>query len=290
MLNYPEIDPVAFALGPLKVHWYGLMYLLGFAAAWKLAMNRAARTTSPCSKEQVEDLIVYSAMGVILGGRCGYVLFYHFERFLEDPLWLLRVWEGGMSFHGGMLGVIAAVYIYSRKIDRPFFAVTDFVAPLVPIGLGLGRLGNFIGQELWGRPTDFALGMIFPRDPLGLVRHPSQLYQAALEGLLLFIILFWFTARPRPRMAAGGLFLLMYGSFRFAVEFVREPDSHIGFDMLGWMTRGQLLSLPMMVAGVVFLVWAYKRNIMEPEYSRPHGQISSAKESKKKRKQQVGKS
>ena len=290
MLSYPEIDPVAFAIGPLKVHWYGLMYLLGFAAAWKLAMRRAARPQSPCRPDQVEDLIVYGAMGVILGGRFGYVLFYHFDRFLEDPLWLLRVWEGGMSFHGGMLGVIAAIYVYSRKIDRPFFAMTDFVAPLVPIGLGLGRLGNFIGQELWGRPTDFAMGMVFPRDPLGLVRHPSQLYQAALEGLLLFLVLFWFTSKPRPRMAAGGLFLLLYGSFRFTVEFVREPDSHIGFDMLGWMTRGQLLSLPMIVAGLVFLVWAYRRNIIEHEYEQQLPANSATKASKKKRKQQVGKS
>lgn len=281
MLNYPEIDPVAFALGPLKVHWYGLMYLLGFAAAWKLAMSRAARPQSPCRSEQVEDLIVYGAMGVILGGRFGYVLFYHFDRFLGDPLWLLRVWEGGMSFHGGLLGVIAAIYVYSRKINRPFLAVTDFVAPLVPIGLGLGRLGNFIGQELWGRPTDFALGMVFPRDPLGLVRHPSQLYQAALEGLVLFAVLFWFTSKPRPRMAAGGLFLLLYGCFRFVVEFAREPDSHIGFDLLGWMTRGQLLSLPMMAAGLGFLVWAYRRNIMEPEYSV---EASVEPASKKKRK------
>jgi len=206
--------------------------------------------------------------------------------------------------------VIAAIYVYSRRIDRPFFAMTDFVAPLVPIGLGLGRLGNFIGQELWGRSTDFALGMVFPRDPLGLVRHPSQLYQAALEGVLLFIVLFWFTSKPRPRMAAGGLFLLLYGSFRFVVEFVREPDSHIGFDILGWMTRGQLLSLPMIVAGLGFLVWAYRRNFVEPEYGQQasadaasqtsqstasqnkasHNRASKNKASKNKRKQQVGKS
>jgi phosphatidylglycerol:prolipoprotein diacylglycerol transferase len=260
MLSYPEIDPVAFSLGPLQVHWYGIMYLLGFAGAWQLAMVRARKTNAPCRPEQVEDLIVYGAMGVILGGRFGYVLFYHFERFLSDPLWLLRVWEGGMSFHGGMLGVILALYFYARKINAPFFAVTDFVAPLVPIGLGLGRLGNFIGQELWGRASDVSWAIVFPKDPLGLARHPSQLYQAALEGLVLFAILFWFSAKPRPRMATGGLFLMLYGIFRFVVEFVREPDSHIGFDLLGWMTRGQLLSLPMIVAGILFLFLAYRQS------------------------------
>ncbi|GAA5315861.1 MAG: prolipoprotein diacylglyceryl transferase [Candidatus Pelagadaptatus aseana] len=260
MLNYPEIDPVAFSLGSLKVHWYGIMYLLGFAAAWQLAMVRARKGVGPCRPEQVEDLIVYGAMGVILGGRFGYVLFYHFDRFLEDPVWLLRVWEGGMSFHGGMLGVIVALYVYARKINAPFFAVTDFVAPLVPIGLGFGRLGNFIGQELWGRATDVPWAMVFPNDPLALARHPSQLYQALLEGLVLFAILFWFSAKPRPRMATSGLFLLLYGSFRFLVEFVREPDSHIGFDVMGWMTRGQLLSLPMIIGGLALLVWAYKKS------------------------------
>ena len=268
MLQYPDIDPVALSLGPLdlfgktvgplEVHWYGIMYLLAFAGAWWLGMRRAARPGSMIAKAQVEDLIVYGAMGVVLGGRCGYVLFYHFERFLSDPMWLLRVWEGGMSFHGGLIGVTLAMVLYARKIQVPFFALMDFVAPLVPLGLGFGRLGNFIGQELWGRATDLSWAMVFPKDPQGLARHPSQLYQAALEGLLLFAVLLWFSAKPRPRMAVSGLFLTLYGIFRFAVEFVREPDSHIGFDLLGWMTRGQLLCIPMIALGVFLLVLAYR--------------------------------
>jgi phosphatidylglycerol---prolipoprotein diacylglyceryl transferase len=271
MLKYPEIDPVLMSLGPfdiagktlgpLEVHWYGIMYLFGFLGAWLVAMNRAKQPNSFVSKAQIEDLIVYGAMGVIIGGRFGYVLFYYFDRFLLDPLWLFRVWEGGMSFHGGMLGVVAALWLYSRKIRQPFLAVTDFVAPMVPLGLGFGRLGNFIGQELWGRATDVSWGMVFPRDPLGLTRHPSQLYQAFLEGLVLFAVLLWFSSKPRPRGAVGGLFLLLYGCFRFSVEFVREPDSHIGFDVLGWMTRGQMLSLPMILAGMGFLIWAYREEL-----------------------------
>ncbi len=271
MLKYPEIEPVLLSLGPfdiagktlgpLEVHWYGIMYLFGFLGAWLVAMNRAKQPNSFVSKAQIEDLIVYGAMGVIIGGRFGYVLFYYFDRFLLDPLWLFRVWEGGMSFHGGMLGVVVALWLYSRKIRQPFLAVTDFVAPMVPLGLGFGRLGNFIGQELWGRATDVSWGMVFPRDPLGLTRHPSQLYQAFLEGLVLFAVLLWFSSKPRPRGAVGGLFLLLYGCFRFSVEFVREPDSHIGFDILGWMTRGQMLSLPMILAGIGFLIWAYREEL-----------------------------
>lgn len=269
MLTYPALDPIALSLGPfelfgktlgpLEVHWYGLMYLAGFAGAWWLAVSRAGKAYSPIAKAQVEDLIVYGAMGVVLGGRCGYVLFYHFERFLSDPMWLLRVWEGGMSFHGGLIGVVVAMALYARKIKTPFFALTDFMVPLVPLGLGFGRLGNFIGQELWGRASDVSWAMVFPKDPLGLARHPSQLYQAALEGLVLFVVLLWFSAKPRPRMAVSGLFLMLYGSFRFGVEFVREPDGHIGFDLLGWMTRGQLLSLPMILLGVALLVLAYAK-------------------------------
>ncbi|AFU99849.1 prolipoprotein diacylglyceryl transferase [Simiduia agarivorans] len=267
-MKYPEIDPIAFSLGPvdiagyslgpLSVHWYGLMYLAAFLAAGFIAARRSTRADSPVTRAQVEDLIMYGAFGVILGGRFGYVLFYNFDRFLADPLWLLRLWEGGMSFHGGLLGVLVALWLYGRRIGQPFFAITDFVAPLVPLGLGFGRLGNFIGQELWGRATDGPWGMVFPRDPEQLARHPSQLYQAALEGLLLFIILFWFSAKPRPRMAVSGLFLLGYGCFRFLVEFVREPDNHISFDLFGWVTRGQVLSAPMIVLGLVFIGLAYR--------------------------------
>ena len=253
MLSYPDIDPIAFSLGPLQVHWYGLMYLLGFVAAWRLALRRSKRPWSPIRKNQIEDLIVYSAFGVILGGRFGYVIFYNFEKWFSDPLWLFRIWEGGMSFHGGLLGVLVAIWLYGRKIKQPFLALGDFVAPMVPIGLGLGRLGNFIGQELWGRPTDTWVGMIFPRDPEQLARHPSQLYEIFLEGVLLYVLLMLCSRKPRPRGVISGLFLFFYGVFRFFVEWFSEPD--IGVDLLGWMTRGQLLCLPMVVLGTVLILW-----------------------------------
>ncbi|WP_288131518.1 prolipoprotein diacylglyceryl transferase [Microbulbifer sp.] len=258
MLTYPEIDPVALAIGPLKIHWYGLMYLAGFVAAWWLAMRRAAKPWSPVIKSEVEDLILFCAIGVVVGGRLGYMFFYNFPELVAHPLSLLKVWEGGMSFHGGLIGVMLAAAIYARRIGTTFPALIDFVAPLVPIGLGLGRIGNFIGQELWGRQTDVPWGMVFPKDPELLVRHPSQLYQAFLEGLVLFVVLWIFSSKPRPRLAVGGLFVMLYGIFRFLVEFVREPDGHIGFDLFGWMTRGQLLSLPMIAAGLALLIWSYR--------------------------------
>ncbi|MDP5210362.1 prolipoprotein diacylglyceryl transferase [Microbulbifer sp. 2205BS26-8] len=268
MLTYPEIDPVAFAVGPLKVHWYGLMYLVGFIVAWWLALRRSTRPWSPVIKSEVEDLILYCAIGVVVGGRLGYMFFYNLPELIANPLSVLKVWEGGMSFHGGLIGVMLATAWYARKIGTTFPALIDFVAPLVPIGLGLGRLGNFIGQELWGRPTQGPWGMVFPRDPELLARHPSQLYQAFLEGLVLFAVLWWFSSRPRPRLAVGGMFVLLYGVFRFLVEFVREPDGHIGFDLFGWMTRGQLLSLPMMVAGIALLVWSYRTQPSPEERDR----------------------
>lgn len=259
MLTYPAIDPLAFAVGPVRVHWYGIMYLLGFLAAWLIAMRRSGRAWSPVRRPQVEDLVVYAAFGVIIGGRCGYVLFYNVDKWLADPLWLFRIWEGGMAFHGGLLGVITAIWLFARHIQQPFLAVADFVAPLAPIGLGLGRVGNFIGQELWGRQTSGAWGMVFPADPEQLVRHPSQLYQAGLEGAVLFLLLFFYSRRPRPVGAVGGMFLLFYGVFRFAVEFARQPDGHIGYDLFDWVTRGQLLSLPMIVIGALILGWSYWR-------------------------------
>lgn len=263
MLPYPEIDPVAVALGPLKIHWYGLTYLAGLAFAWWLAVRRTRQPWSPVKREQVDDLIFFAALGVVLGGRFGYAIFYGGDRLAADPSWLLRVWQGGMSFHGGFLGVLLAMYLFARRRGIGFGQVMDFVAPLVPVGLGLGRLGNFIGQELWGRSADVPWAMVFPRDPLQLARHPSQLYQFALEGMLLFAIMLWFSRRERPTWAVAGVFSLGYGCLRFVAEFFREPDAHIGFQALGWMTRGQLLCLPMIALGIYLIVSAYRRAAAE---------------------------
>lgn len=209
-------------------------------------------------------MIFYGALGVVVGGRAGYVLFYNFEQFMTDPLWLFAVWEGGMSFHGGLLGVILVMLLYARKLGVSFFALTDFVAPLVPIGLGAGRLGNFIGGELWGRVTDVPWGIVFSHPLAGeLPRHPSQLYQLALEGVALFIILWCYSAKPRPTLSISGLFLICYGLFRFAVEFFRQPDAHLNFVALDWVTMGQLLSLPMVVAGLVLFFMAHRRQLQQ---------------------------
>jgi len=269
MLTYPEIDPVAISLGTHTIfgktialpdiHWYGLMYLCGFAAAWLLGLYRAGKSYTALKKAQVEDMIFYGALGLVIGGRVGYVFFYNFGDFVEDPIWLFRVWEGGMSFHGGMLGVLVAMLVYARKVQVNFLDLMDFLVPLAPIGLGFGRIGNFIGQELWGRETTATIGMIFPKDPDALIRHPSQLYQASLEGLLLFILLFWYSSKPRPRASVGALFLILYGCFRFIVEFYRQPDAHIGFDLFEFITRGQLLSLPMIFVGGLIMFWSYHR-------------------------------
>ncbi len=250
MLTFPDFDPVAFSIGPLNVHWYGIMYIVGFGAAWYLGNLRARR--GGWSAEQVSDLVFYCAFGAVLGGRLGSVLFYNFDRFLADPAWLLRVWEGGMSFHGGLLGVVVASWLYCRKWNRDFVAVTDFVAPAVPLGLAAGRFGNFIGGELWGRPTELPWGMVFPHVD-ALPRHPSQLYQMALEGFALFVLVWWFSSRPRPKYAVSGMFLLGYGALRFMVEFAREPDAHIGFVAAQWLTMGQLLCIPMLVCGLLLL-------------------------------------
>jgi len=261
MLQHPQFDPVAISLGPLKVHWYGLTYLVGFVAGWWLGRLRARKPWSPLNEDQVGDLLFYIAIGVILGGRFGYVLFYNFDAFLADPLWLLRVWEGGMSFHGGLLGVMVAMWWYGRKVGSGFWRMADFVAPLVPVGLGAGRIGNFINGELWGKPTDVPWGMVFPQAPDALTRHPSQLYQFALEGVLFFIILWWFSSRPRPRMAVSGLFLVCYGVFRFVVEFVRQPDPQLGYLAFDWLTMGQVLSFPMILAGGGLMLIAYRRGV-----------------------------
>lgn len=257
-----DIDPIAVALGPLKIHWYGLMYLVGFAAAWWLGVRRARRADSGWSEEQISDIIFWGAMGVVLGGRAGYVIFYNFDKFIADPLWLFAVWEGGMSFHGGLLGVIVVMYLFGRQHKKTLFEMTDFIAPLIPVGLGAGRIGNFIGGELWGRVTDQPWGVVFPRAG-NLPRHPSQLYEFVLEGVVLFVLLWWFSSKPRPRMAVSGLFLLLYGAFRSMVEFVREPDEHIMFLAFDWLTMGQLLSVPMIIVGAFLLLWSKKQGSVE---------------------------
>lgn len=261
MLTYPQIDPVAISLGPLQVHWYGLMYLIGIGGAWWLAGRRLAAFDPTWSKEKLSDLVFWVAMGVILGGRLGYIFFYNLDHFLADPLSLLRVWEGGMSFHGGLIGVMLATWWFGQRNGKGFFELMDFIAPLVPIGLGAGRLGNFINAELWGKATDVPWAMVFPAfsDPEQLPRHPSQLYQFALEGVALFVILWLYSRKPRPTMAVSGLFALCYGVFRFIVEFVRVPDAQLGYLAFGWLTMGQVLCIPMILAGAALMVWSYQK-------------------------------
>lgn len=259
MLIYPQIDPIALSLGPLKVHWYGLMYVIGFIAFLLLGKYRARRANSLISTEQVDDLMFYGALGVVLGGRIGYMLFYNLGQLSSDPLSFFQVWDGGMSFHGGLLGVILVMFLLAKKWNLTFFQVSDFVAPMVPIGLGAGRIGNFINGELWGKPTDVSWGMVFPQADQ-LVRHPSQLYQFLLEGVILFSLLWLFSNKPRPTASISGLFLVLYGVFRFMVEFVREPDVHIGYIAWEWLTKGQLLSLPMILLGLVLIFWAYQQD------------------------------
>lgn len=259
MLKHPNFNPVAVDLGVIQIHWYGLMYLAGFVFGWWICRLHSRQGRITLNDEQIADLVFACAIGLVLGGRIGYTLFYGFDRFLENPLWALKIWQGGMSFHGGFIGVCLALVWFSRRQNVTLGALADLAALAVPMGLGFGRIGNFIGQELWGRATTVPWGMVFPHDPLGLARHPSQLYQALLEGPLLFAIIFFFSRRPRPPWAAAGLFILCYGVFRFTVEFFREPDAHIGFDLFGWLSRGQLLSLPMVVAGLIMMIWAYRR-------------------------------
>lgn len=252
-MTYPLIDPVALDLGIIQIHWYGLMYVFGFLGGYWLASRRIARGRFPLTRDQLSDFIGWVALGVIVGGRVGYMVFYQPAKLVENPLSLVYVWEGGMAFHGGLLGVIALTWWFARRHRIAPLALGDALAPLVPIGLGLGRLGNFIGGELWGRVSDVPWAMVFPgAGPLA--RHPSQLYQFALEGVALFVILWWFSSRPRRPGQVTGLFLALYGLFRFVVEFVREPDAHLGFIWLNWMTMGQLLTLPMVVIGLWLLL------------------------------------
>ncbi|MDH3413259.1 MAG: prolipoprotein diacylglyceryl transferase [Gammaproteobacteria bacterium] len=265
MLPYPQIDPIAFRIGPVSVYWYGIMYLIGFGGGWWLGRRRAREVWRGWREEQVDDLVFYIVLGVVLGGRLGYVFFYDFNNFISNPVSLFKVWQGGMSFHGGLIGVITAMWIHARMRGTTFFNVADFIAPLATIGLGAGRLGNFINVELWGKETDLPWGMVFP-DPRagGVARHPSQLYEMLLEGVVLFIVLWLFSKRPRPAMATSALFLLLYGVFRFSVEFVRIPDAQYGYLAFGWVTMGQLLSLPMVLAGALMLWYAYTRTPAAP--------------------------
>ena len=257
-LQFPVIDPIIFSIGPVSLRWYGTMYLIGFLAAMFMANKAADRSNGLWTREQVSDLLFYGFLGVILGGRVGYVLFYQFEYFLSDPLYLLEIWQGGMSFHGGLLGVTLAVLIFARKTNKSFLSVGDFIVPLVPIGLGMGRLGNFINAELWGRQTDVPWAMVFPTDALQVPRHPSQLYEFFLEGVVLFIILYVVTRKPRSLGLASGTFLIGYGIFRSIVEFFREPDAHLGL-YFSFISKGQILSIPMILIGLFIIYWGYNQ-------------------------------
>lgn len=262
MLVYPHINPVAFHIGALKVRWYGLMYLLSFLIGWMLLEYRSRKMNLGWKQDQITDLVFFVAMGVIIGGRLGYVLFYGFSDFIHAPWIVFKLWEGGMSFHGGLVGVILAIIVYCRKYRIHFFDVTDQVVTIAPLGLAAGRIGNFINGELWGRITTHPLpwAMIYP-DAGPFPRHPSELYEFLLEGVLLFIILWVFSAKKRPRMAASGLFLLLYGCFRFFVEFFRQPDYQLGFVAFHWMTMGMLLSIPMILAGIVIFIAGYHETV-----------------------------
>lgn len=253
MLQFPNFDPVAIRLGPLAIHWYGLMYLFGFGSAWVLGRWRISHGKTRLTLKDLEDIIFYGVLGVIAGGRLGYVIFYKPAYYASHPLEMFYLWEGGMSFHGGLIGVLAMVtwLAYSRKYK--WFEVSDFVAPLIPLGLAAGRMGNFINGELWGRPSTLPWAMVFPQSGDGVPRHPSQLYQLGLEGLLLFVLLWWFANKPRPTGQVSAVFLMGYGFFRFIAEYAREPDDFLGLLTAG-LSMGQLLSLPMIVAGAILFM------------------------------------
>lgn len=268
MLRYPDIDKVALHLGPVQIHWYGIMYVVGFAAGWWLARRQAARPGSTWTRDDVDDLIFWCMVGVIVGGRVGYVLIYvlgyEMELLREDWLYPLKIWKGGMSFHGGLAGVLLALALFARRRGRRVLDVFDFAAPLPGIGICAVRIGNFINGELWGAPTDSRFGFAVP-DASGavIVRHASQLYEAALEGLFLFIVLWWAARKPRPLGMLSGLFLVWYSASRIVIEFVRVPDAQVGYLLDDWLTMGQVLSWPMLVAGVILLA----RARMQPQPS-----------------------
>lgn len=256
MIHYPHINPVVLQLGSFAVHWYGLMYLLGFTLAWLLGSYRAKRVQPAWTQDEVSDLVLYGALGVILGGRIGYMFFYDLPQLIHYPLSLFQVWQGGMSFHGGVLGVLLAMWLFSRRYQKNICDVTDFVTPLIPLGLLAGRIGNFINGELWGKVTHLPWGIIFPTGG-SLPRHPTELYEAFLEGFILFLILWFFSKKQRPPFAVSALFLLCYGVFRCAVEFYRIPDPQYGYLLWGWVTMGQILSLPMILVGGFSFWYAY---------------------------------
>ena len=259
-MQYPSIDPVALSLGPLQIHWYGLMYVFAFAAGWLLGRWRASRPWSRWTAQQVDDYVTWLMIGVILGGRIGYILFYDLAFYLAEPTEILRIWHGGMSFHGGLIGVVLASWLWGRRHGKTLVEMLDFVAPLVPSGLFFGRMGNFINAELWGKVTDSAIGMVFPgAGPLP--RHPSQLYEAGLEGLLTFVILWAYSSRPRPRGAVAGLFAVLYSLSRMFVEFFRVPDAQIGYLFGGWLTMGQVLCLPLLGAGLWLMFRSRRKGI-----------------------------
>ena len=252
---HPQFDPIALSLGPVAIHWYGLMYLVGFMGGAGLGLYRASQPLSGWKKEDVWDLLFFAALGVVIGGRLGYVVFYNFAFYVDRPIELFYLWSGGMSFHGGLLGVIVSLWWFASRRRRSFLSVADFLAPLCALGLSAGRIGNFINQELWGRVTDGPWGMVFPlAGPLP--RHPSQLYEATLEGAVLFAIVWIYSAKPRSPGRTSGVFLIGYALFRFLIEFVREPDSHLGYVLIG-LSMGQLLCVPMLVCGA----WLYFRII-----------------------------
>lgn len=279
-LQFPNFNPIAFSIGPISLHWYGAMYLFGVLGALFLAKRRAKKTNSQWTVPQVENLLFWGFLGLFVGGRLGYVLFYNFNVFINDPISLFKVWEGGMSFHGGLIGAICVIAIFAKINHKTFMQVADFVAPLVPIGLMFGRFGNFINGELWGRVTHSSVGMLFPTSSHAdfmfvqshpewkdlytqlhgiLPRHPSQLYEMAFEGIVLFIILNLFIRKPRPTGSVSGLFLLCYGLFRFVIEFYRQPDEQLGL-FFNIISMGQILCLPMILGGALIMLYAYRFN------------------------------
>jgi phosphatidylglycerol:prolipoprotein diacylglycerol transferase len=289
MIPYPSIDPVIFSIGPVAVRWYGMMYVVAFAAAWWLGRRRALQPGSPWKPIDVDDMVFYGAIGVILGGRLGWILFYGLEDILKEPMRALRVWEGGMSFHGGLVGALIAEALLAWRRGKRIADIFDFLAPLPGLGILAVRIANFINGELWGKPTTVPWAFVvdptkvherqaqeaismcerFHIDPCVLHVHASQLYEGLLEGLLNFVILWYFTSRPHPRLAPSGLFLLCYGIARFVIEFVRVPDWNRGYLLFDWVTMGQILSTPMILAGIVLLAIAYRRN-------QPSGNLTTA--------------